>query len=900
MRHCLLPFLAAILALSPLRALAQEANPVTREAHITFPQPSGGVPHGWVIGSLPCPEGTVYSQPYTAGTGMDAVTRSDIGYQAVAAQLYQSFSGNTHPIEGVQVFGTFLNKEFRVDDTRLHLDADGNMTKPLKLCVAFYEIKDGYPDKEVYRESMEVYGEKTKASLDNRGGDSAMVANIYAFTLHMKEKVRMESGYVSVWSEDTSEDFETAFSLVGDSGQPTGICLYTAAGSSNIQMAYATFNFCFLGNANESLAQRGIKLNRVLGPQATETGKYAKVQVELKNYGVEDIRDATLNLYEGDQLLATETVDANIWAQTSYKYTFKKRIDCSASGTQTFTIENATPGDEGYADKRVSFSVAKYEGTCTSGGSYTGAYKYITCVDVGSIHNESAHSTYSDFRNLQTDITIGQTLTLSVQRMAANGDYNKVWVDWNDNGLFDDPGEFIGSLPNGTADISIPEGAEVSPGPKTLRIVLCDHDVSPCEQYQYGETEDYTLNVVRPDNSAALMLNQSELIFNGSGTQTVFVGNNGSAQLNANLEVRYELPLSADVSPHYQAPATRPATTPEISLGRAEPASAASARTTAAMQSKAANGQDGLTLSYAKDYYASTGANATYVSYAHFYPGKSLEAIKGMKLSAIDVYIASTARKSFVAVWKANGTQYTSETSALVKQQFTPTANGWNHVVLDTPVTIDGSDLFIGCALEGCIGISYLVGTDDGAAKTGFGDLISTDNSGYWWSLADLGSDVNVLIRATFSGERTQAVDWLQLDKSTVSIGAGDESKLNVTANALSLEEPYYDAAIKITSNDPLAGTKVVPVYLDLSTANSVSLMESIQKAQFRTTPDRRITVLGNKTVSLMALYTVDGRQLAMNFGTNTIGTGALRAGIYVVRAVFDDNTSAQATICVR
>lgn len=900
MRHYLLLFLVAVLAISPLRTSAQEASHVTHETRIVFPQPSGGIPHGWVIGSLPCPEGTVYSQPYTAGTGMDAVTRSDKGYTAASSQLYQSFSGNSHPIEGVQVFGTFLDQAFHINDSRLNLDADGNMTKPLKLCVAFYEIKNGYPGTEVYREEMEVYGEKTKASLDNRGGDSDMVTNIYAFTLHMKEKVRMESGYVSVWSEDTSEEYETAFSLIGDSGQPTGVCLYTLPGSSDVLLSQATFNFCFLGNINEHLAQRGIKLNRVLSPSATETGKYAKVQVELRNYGVQDIKDATLNLYEGDKLLATETVDANIWTQTNYKFTFKRRIDCSASGTQTFTIENATPGDEGYADQRVSFSVAKYDGTCTSGGSYTAPYKYITCVDVGSIHNESAHSTYSDFRNLQTDITIGQALTLTVERKAANGDYNKVWVDWNDNGLFDDPGEFMGSLPNGTLSISIPDGAEVSPGPKTMRIVLCDHDVSPCEQYQYGETEDYTLNVVRPDNSAALTLEQSELIFNGSGTQTVFVGNSGSTQLNANLEVRYELPLSADVSPHYQAPATRPADIPEISLRRAEPMSTACTRTAAAIVDKAANSEDGLTLSYAKDYYASTGVNATYVNYAHFYPGKSLEAIKGMKLSAIDVYIASTARKSFVAVWKANGTQYTSETSTLVKQEFTPTANSWNHVVLDTPITIDGSDLFIGCALEGCIGVSYLVGTDDGAAKVGFGDLLSTENSGYWWSLADLGSDVNVLIRATFSGERTQAVNWLQLDKSTVSIDAGNEDKLNITANALSLEEPYYDAAIKVTSNDPLAGIKVIPVYLDLSTVNSVSLVESIQKAQFRTTPDRRITVMGNKPVSLMALYTVDGRQLAMSFGTNVIGTGALRTGLYVVRAVFDDNTSAQATICVK
>ena len=147
-----------------------------------------------------------------------------------------------------------------------------------------------------------------------------------------------------------------------------------------------------------------------------------------------------------------------IQSNSTYKYTFNKRIDCSATGTHNFTIKNVTPNDELLADQTLEFSTNNTGGElCTSKSTYQGAYKYITKVHCGKIYRESSWSNYSNFTDEITDITPGQTLQLTVEKKAAGGDYIKVWVDWNGDGLFDAPGELIGYASSGKLDITIPE-----------------------------------------------------------------------------------------------------------------------------------------------------------------------------------------------------------------------------------------------------------------------------------------------------------------------------------------------------------------------------------------------------------------------------------------------------------
>ena len=516
-------------------------------------------------------------------------------------------------------------------------------------------------------------------------------------------------------------------------------------------------------------------------------------------------------------------------------------------------------------------------------------------MEIGNISQESSWSLYTDYRNNKTDIRPGETLTLNVERRASNGDYMKVWVDWNGNGVFDDAGEFIGYVSRKSIDIKLPENAQTTAGEKTLRIILSNEDVSPCQTYTFGETEDYTLNIVRPDNSAALEIDKEELDLTKDDMQgsehTLTVKNEGDAELTLDCAVDYQLPLSPDVTPIYRSPKAMQCEAPVVNY--------APAKAPAAAAEPAADDTDPLVLTYAGNYSAITGASNRYVNYAHFYPRAAMKSIAGMKISSIDVYIANKATTSYVAIWKGAGVQFMNG-DAVTMQEFTPVENSWNHIVLDNPVTIGKEDLFVGCAFENYSAVEHLVGIDRGPSVTGFGDLISVEDNKYWYALSDLGYDGNVLIRANVTGERTSAVKWLSIDKKSETIPAGGEAKIKATINAENLGGNVYDGVIKLSSNDPLAPSVKVPVYLDLSDVTGISVLKGNGKSAFSVSRDRRIAINTDRHVAYIALFTMDGRQLAMNFDTNVIDASALQSGIYVAKAVLDDETVQTATIAIK
>ena len=108
---------------------------------------------------------------------------------------------------------------------------------------------------------------------------------------------------------------------------------------------------------------------------------------------------------------------------------------------------------------------------------------------------------------------------------------------------------------------------------------------------------------------------------------------------------------------------------------------------------------------------------------------------------------------------------------------------------------------------------------------------------------------------------------------------------------------------IRITSNDPLAKGAKIPVYLDNydGTVNGMKFINvDADKNSLRITADRRITVDTDKHVSYMAIFTVDGRQIAMNFDTNAIDASTLQRGAYAVKAVLDDGTTISGTVAVK
>jgi len=134
---------------------------------------------------------------------------------------------------------------------------------------------------------------------------------------------------------------------------------------------------------------------------------------------------------------------------------------------------------------------------CSASG---GCGEYISDVMVGDINNtDTGCDGYADYTSLSTTMEIGTDYPITV----INGDKWSweeqcgIWVDWNRDEDFDDPGEkTIADMDFSTftATITPPEDANL--GDTRMRIRIIDSgDPQPCGITTYGEVEDYTINV---------------------------------------------------------------------------------------------------------------------------------------------------------------------------------------------------------------------------------------------------------------------------------------------------------------------------------------------------------------------------------------------------------------------
>ncbi|RYZ56349.1 MAG: hypothetical protein EOP49_00585, partial [Sphingobacteriales bacterium] len=125
----------------------------------------------------------------------------------------------------------------------------------------------------------------------------------------------------------------------------------------------------------------------------------------------------------------------------------------------------------------------------------------------GSILNR-----YSNFTTLGAfaSLTTGTTASFTVEENECNGSPyygfgTAIWIDWNQNGSYADPGEkvFVENATlagprNVTGTFAVP--ASAVPGITGMRITVAEGTsgtmLTPCLNYGYGETEDYHIEIV--------------------------------------------------------------------------------------------------------------------------------------------------------------------------------------------------------------------------------------------------------------------------------------------------------------------------------------------------------------------------------------------------------------------
>jgi len=148
---------------------------------------------------------------------------------------------------------------------------------------------------------------------------------------------------------------------------------------------------------------------------------------------------------------------------------------------------------------------------CNSSGQNVND-EYIGRVQLNTLDNVSgAGSGYSNFTQLNTTLTKGQNYTVTITPVWTGTVYSEgyaVWIDYNKNGSFDDPGELVLSRTPTTqtpvsGSFTVPAGA--LDGSTRMRVSLKYNAVpTSCEVFTYGEVEDYTLLIEgsQPDTEA--------------------------------------------------------------------------------------------------------------------------------------------------------------------------------------------------------------------------------------------------------------------------------------------------------------------------------------------------------------------------------------------------------------
>jgi Zn-dependent metalloprotease/chitodextrinase len=166
----------------------------------------------------------------------------------------------------------------------------------------------------------------------------------------------------------------------------------------------------------------------------------------------------------------------------------------------TYTVKLTVTDDNGQTNAE-SKSVTVYDAVdyCESKGQYQ-SYEWIKEVAVGAFSNSSGAGGYSDFTTEVIEVEKNTAYPVTLTPGFANSSYTeywRIWADLNRDGDFEDPGEklFEGS---GSAAVSgsITVPADVLDGSTRLRVTMNYNGYfNPCDSFNYGEVEDYTLDI---------------------------------------------------------------------------------------------------------------------------------------------------------------------------------------------------------------------------------------------------------------------------------------------------------------------------------------------------------------------------------------------------------------------
>nr|WP_294935989.1 GEVED domain-containing protein [uncultured Flavobacterium sp.] len=222
------------------------------------------------------------------------------------------------------------------------------------------------------------------------------------------------------------------------------------------------------------------------------------------------------DVYQGATLKATVTT-------TSYAVT-----GLTAATAYTFSVKaKDAAGNISASSNTVNVTTLPVSAVyCTSQGNSV-ADELIGRVQIGTINNASTGGTgYTDFTSISTNLTKGASTTITVTPTWTGSVYAEgyaVWIDYNNDKDFADAGELVWSNPAvSTTPVSgsFTVSATALTGATRMRVSMKYNGIpTACETFDYGQVEDYTVNLVAGSSDTTAPTAPTNLTASGT-TQT--------------------------------------------------------------------------------------------------------------------------------------------------------------------------------------------------------------------------------------------------------------------------------------------------------------------------------------------------------------------------------------------
>jgi len=190
----------------------------------------------------------------------------------------------------------------------------------------------------------------------------------------------------------------------------------------------------------------------------------------------------------------------------------KVEIDSTLVGkSYTITVNhknNLVRGQQAYS---LIVSGAGGTGYCSSSATSAAGTRMDSVTLAGKVFVGTGSAQYFDNSNIIINAEPNGSLPVSIKLSSADATDNtrflKIFIDYNNNGIFEDTETVLTSaaLKNGTFTGVVNFPASIVTGKITkLRIVVTETDASAnvkaCDNYSIGETQDYTLKIINPSN----------------------------------------------------------------------------------------------------------------------------------------------------------------------------------------------------------------------------------------------------------------------------------------------------------------------------------------------------------------------------------------------------------------